>query len=121
MSTVVQHGLALGTGHLHDALECARDLAALNAFCATHRCQPADVSVDGRRLDLSLIFSLMRARGYQVSEPQRPQHQPRKGFTAWWVHVRTAGAEFALGYYVPETAPAGRPVRKKSPSTSHAH
>ena len=120
MRTSAQHAAPLGTGHLHDALEGARDLTVLNAFCATHHCKPADVSVGGR-LDMQLVFGLMRTRGYQVSEPQRSQHQPRKGFIALWVHVRTSGAEFALGYYVPEPASAGKPARKKSSSTSHAH
>lgn len=61
--------------------------------------RPDEVSADGIHLDVLRIFDALRTRGYQVATPQRPQHQPKKGFTAWWVHVRKAGVEFALGFY----------------------
>lgn len=89
----------LGTGELHRALDTASRTAALQAFCRNTGTRPAEVSANGTDLDILRVFDAMRARGYQVSEPQRPQHQPRKGFTAWWVHIRMPGAEFALGFY----------------------
>ncbi|HEY9147037.1 MAG TPA: hypothetical protein VIN36_10165 [Thiobacillus sp.] len=93
-----------GTGHLHQALEDARDLAALRAFCQAHNCAPEAVSGDGVRLDILRVFDLMRSRGYEVSPPKRPQHQPKKGFTAWLVRIRTAGAEFDMGFFTPNTS-----------------
>jgi len=122
VNTANHQAARLGTGHLHDALEGARDLAALNAFCATQACAPAEVSVDGRRLDMLRIFDLMRARGYDVADPVRPQHQPRKGFTGWIVHVRMPGAELDLAFYTPDPVPPARKQpRKKSALTSQAH
>ena len=122
MNTAARHAAPLGTGHLHDALEGARDLAALNAFCAAQACTPAEVSSDGRRLDMLRIFDLMRSRGYDVSQPVRPQHQPRKGFTAWLVHIRMPGAELDMGFYTQDpVAPARTSPRKKSTLTSQAH
>jgi hypothetical protein len=86
----------LGTGHLHQALEDARDLASLQQFCSAHVCTPAEVSSDGKRLDMLRVFDLMRSRGYQVSPPARSQHQPKKGFTAWLVDVVLPGAGVRL-------------------------
>ncbi|XYJ11791.1 hypothetical protein ACSUZJ_07320 [Telluria sp. B2] len=99
----------LGTGELHRALDSASKAAALQAFCRNTGTRPDEVSANGTDLDILRVFDAMRARGYQVSEPQRPQHQPRKGFTAWWVHIRMPGAEFALGFYtVNEQLPANQ-------------
>ncbi|MGZ9027355.1 MAG: hypothetical protein ACXW2U_08795 [Telluria sp.] len=92
-----------GTGLLHQALEDARDLASLRAFCARQHCAIADVSADGVRLDMLRVLDLMRTRGYVVSAPKRPQHQPKKGSTAWIVSVQTAGAQFDMGFYTPNT------------------
>ena len=99
----VRHGrpaaAPLGTGALHQALTTASKAAALQSFCQRTGTQPGEVSSDGVSLDILRTFDAMRARGYEVSAPQRPQHQPKKGFTAWWVHVRKAGIEFDLGFY----------------------
>jgi hypothetical protein len=89
----------LGTGELHQALEDARDQGELTRFCSAHVCTPSEVSEDGVRLHLPRVLQLMRARGYQVSDPIPPQHQPKKGFTAWLVHIRIPGAEFDIGFY----------------------
>jgi hypothetical protein len=88
-----------GTGELHQALEDARDRVELARFCSAHVCTPSEVSVDGKRLHLPRVLQLMRNRGYQVSDPTRPQHQPKKDFTAWIVHIRMPGAEFDIGFY----------------------
>jgi hypothetical protein len=93
----------IGSGDLHRALEESRDLAALHAFCRANVCTAADVSSDGKRLDMLRVFDLMRTRGYTVSAPVKPQQQPKKGLTAWYVHVGTAGAQFDLGFYTPNT------------------
>ena len=107
----------LGTGELHQALENARDQGELARFCSAHVCTPTEVSEDGVRLHLPRVLQLMRARGYQVSDPIPPQHQPKKGFTAWLVHIRTPGGiGFDMVFYTPDT-PKPSP-RKKSP-TSH--
>lgn len=90
-----------GTGELSQALEEARDRETLNRFCSAHVCTTAEVSHDGKRLDMPLVLQLMRARGYDVSTPTRPQHQPkaREGLTAWIVHIRLPRAEFDIGFY----------------------
>lgn len=92
-------GARLGTGQLHQALAASDALAALQSFCRATGARPEEVSSDGTTLDVLRVFDAMRTRGYEVSKPHRPQHQPKKGFTAWWVHVRKSGAEFALGFY----------------------
>lgn len=89
----------IGTGALHQALEASSAAVALQSFCENTGMRPDEVSADGVHLDVLRVFDALRARGYQVGQPQRPQHQPKKGFTAWWVHVRKAGVEFALGFY----------------------
>jgi hypothetical protein len=89
----------LGTGELHQALENARDQGELARFCSAHVCTPTEVSEDGVRLHLPRVLQLMRARGYDVSDPTPPQHQPKKGFTAWLVHIRMPRAEFDIGFY----------------------
>lgn len=90
-----------GTGELSQALEDARDREALRSFCSAHVCTAADVSSDGKRLDMPRVLQLMRARGYDVSAPIKPQHQPkaRQGLTAWIVHIRLPRAEFDIGFY----------------------
>lgn len=89
----------LGTGALHQALEASSAAAAMQSLCQSTGMRPDEVSSDGVHLDVLRVFDAFRSRGYQVGQPQRPQHQPKKGLTAWWVHVRIAGAEFALGFY----------------------
>lgn len=89
----------IGTGALHQALESASKAAALQSFCQSTGMRPDEVSSDGINLDVLHVFDALRSRGYEVSAPKRPQHQPRKGFTAWCVHVCSAGAEFDLGFY----------------------
>lgn len=90
-----------GTGELSQALEEARDRETLRSFCSAHVCTPAEVSNDGKRLDMPRVLQLMRARGYDVSTPIKPQHQPkaRQGLTAWIVHIRLPRAEFDIGFY----------------------
>ncbi|MDK6079683.1 hypothetical protein [Massilia varians] len=59
------------------------------------------MSDDGQHLSLPRVLQLMRARGYDVSTPTKPQHQPkaRQGLTAWVVHIRLPRAEFDIGFY----------------------
>lgn len=105
----------LGTGELHQALEDTRDRVELVRFCSAHVCTTFEVSEDGKRLHLPRVLQLMRDRGYQVSDPTPPQHQPKKGFTAWLVHIRTPGSiEFDIGFYTPNEPKQGS--RKKSPT-----
>lgn len=107
---------SLGTGELHQALETARDRVELARFCSAHVCTPAEVSEDSVRLYLPRVLQLMRDRGYQVSDPTPAQLQPKRGFTAWLVHIRMPKVEFDLGFYTPDAPKPG--ARKKSP-TSH--
>ncbi len=101
-NTRAHHTTPPGTGVLHHALEDARDLGRLNAFCCAHVCTVGQVSTDGKRLDMLKVFDLMRARGYHVGEPTRPQLQQRKGFTTWLVHVVLPDrTEVTLGFYTP--------------------
>jgi hypothetical protein len=94
-----------GTGHLHQALEDSRDRIQLEQFCSAHVCTPAEVSSDGKRIDMLRVFDLMRARGYTVAPPARAQTQLTKGFTAWLVDVALPGpgARLQLGFYTPNT------------------
>jgi hypothetical protein len=94
-----------GTGHLHQALEDARDRDTLHRFCSANVCTPAEVSSDGKRLDVLRVFDLMRSRGYAVSPPVRNQHQAKKGFTAWLVDVTLPGPgpSLKLGFYTPNS------------------
>lgn len=99
------HSAPIGTGVLHNALEDARDLANLNGFCQGMHCTAAEVSSDGIRLDILRVIQMMRTRGYQVSDPVRPQAQPRKGFTVWLINVTLpAGVAFTLGFCTPNTS-----------------
>jgi len=97
----------LGTGELHQALEEARDRATLANFCSAHVCTPTDVSEDGVRLHLPRVLQLMRNRGYQVADPIRASHQPKRGFTAWIVHIQISRAEFDIGFYTPDAVKSG--------------
>lgn len=115
MKSAAHHAAPLGTGELHRALEEARDREALNRFCSAHVCTPAEVSEDGKRLHLPRVLQLMRSRGYQVSDPVRAPHQPKRGFTAWMVHIRIRHAEFDLGFYTLDAGKAG-PAKKPQPS-----
>ena len=111
----------LGTGELHCALEAARDLAALNSFCAAHACSAEQVSTDGRRLELPKVFELMRSRGIEVAEPVRAPLQPKPGFTGWLVHIRMPRAEFDIGFFTVNPAPAGAPPKRaRKPRMEHA-
>lgn len=100
------HSAPLGTGELHRALEDARDLANLHAFCNALACTASDVSADGLRLDVLRALDLMRGRGYSISNPTRPQLQQRKGSTTWLVNVilPAGGPSFVLGFYTPNTS-----------------
>lgn len=116
MSTA-PHYAPLGTGGLHQALEGASQLAALNSFCASVNCAPADVSTDGVHIELPRVFDLMRARGYDVANPIRAPLQPKHGFTGWLVHIRMPRAEFDIGFFTTNPALAGTPPKKARKST----
>lgn len=90
----------IGTGHLHKALEDSRDHAQLDAFCAAVGCMPSEASADGVHLDILHVFDLMRARGYKVSAPVKPQQQLRPGFTTWLVDATLPnnGPSLRLGF-----------------------
>ena len=96
----------IGSGHLHGALEDARDRAKLQAFCHAIGCTAADASSDGVRVDMLRVFEVMRRRGYSVSEPTRPQAQRLKGATTWLSNVTlpAGGPSFVLGFCTPNTS-----------------
>jgi hypothetical protein len=96
------HAKPLGTGPLHRALEEADEISRLNSFCSAHVCTSDQVSKDGKRLDMLMVFALMRTRGYTVSEPTRPQQQPRKTHTMWLVEVTLpSGPAVRLSFCTP--------------------
>lgn len=111
-----------GTGELSQALEDARDREALRSFCSAHVCTAADVSSDGKRLDMPRVLRLMRARGYDVSTPIKPQHQPRarQGLTAWIVHIRIRHVEFDLAFYTPTAVGNGAVNKPQLSRLEHA-
>lgn len=87
---------------LHDTLSTANDSAALARFARNTGCSTAEVASADGRLGILQVFDAMRRRGYQVSEPKRPQAQPRQGFTAWLVTVTLPqGVKFYLAYHTP--------------------
>lgn len=107
------------TGKLSQVLEDARDRNTLQQFCSAHVCTTDQVSEDGKRLDLPRVLQLMRNRGHQVSDPVRAPHQPKRGFTAWLVHIQIPRAKFDIGFYTPDAANAS--VKKPhAPAPEHA-
>lgn len=121
MNTTTHHAAPLGTGHLHQALEGASQLAALNSFCVAVGCTHAEVSTDGVHIELPRVFDLMRKRGIEVADPVRAPMQPKPGFTGWLVHVRMPRAEFDIGFFTPNPTPVGTPPKKaRKPSMEHA-
>lgn len=100
------HAAPLGTGHLHRALEDARDLANLQSFCRALTCAAADVSSDGIHLDVLRVLDVMRQRGYGVGRPAPAPCQVRKGRTIWHVSVTlpAGGPSLTLGFYTPNTS-----------------
>lgn len=99
------HSTLPGTGELHRALEDSRDLGRLHNFCSAHVCTAAQVSIDGKRLDMLKVFDLMRARGYEVSAPAKSPHQPRNGFTAWLVDITLPNrTSVSLAFFTPDTS-----------------
>lgn len=87
---------------LHDALASANDAAVLARVARNTGCSIDELSGPDGRLGILQVFDAMRRRGYQVSEPKRPQAQPRAGFTAWLVTVTLPkGVSFDLAYHTP--------------------
>lgn len=87
---------------LHDTLASANDAAQLDRFTRNTGCTAQEVTGADGRLSILQVFEAMRRRGYQVTEPVRPQQQPRAGFTAWCVNVTLPkGISFKLAYHTP--------------------
>ncbi|WP_208279301.1 hypothetical protein [Massilia oculi] len=110
---------AVGTGELSQALHEANDRDALNRFCSAHVCTPADVSEDGVHMHLPSVLQLMRSRGYQVSEPTRSPHQPKRGLVAWIVRIQIKHVRFDLAFYTPAATKAG--TANKTPPSRLEH
>lgn len=96
----------IGTGALHQALVVQRDQSRLKDFCATLGCTVAEVSADGVHLDILRVLDLMRTRGYAVSAPIKPPHQPRRDLTTWLVDVTLPnnGPCLRLGFVTPDSS-----------------
>ena len=89
---------------LHDTLASANDAAQLARFTRNTGCAANEVIGADGRLSILQVFDAMRRRGYHVTEPVRPQQQPRAGFTAWCVSVTLPkGISFKLAYHTPGT------------------
>lgn len=87
---------------LHDTLASANDAAQLSRFASNTNCRTDELAGPDGRLGILQVFAAMRRRGYQVTEPKRPQAQPRPGFTAWLVTVTLPkGVKFDLAYHTP--------------------
>ena len=87
---------------LHDTLASANDAAQLARFTRNTGCAAKEVTGADGRLSILQVFEAMRHRGYHVTEPVRPQQQPRAGFTAWLVTVTLPqGVMFDLAYHTP--------------------
>ena len=87
---------------LHDTLTSANDAAALSRFARNTGCSTTEVAGPDGRLGILQAFDAMRRRGYQITEPKRPQAQLRTGFTAWLVTVTLPkGVSFDLVYHTP--------------------
>jgi hypothetical protein len=109
-----------GTGGLSQALHKARDRDALNRFCSAHVCTPADVSEDGVHMHLPSVLQLMRSRGYQVSEPARSPHQPKRDLVAWIVRIQIRHVRFDLAFYTPSAAKTGTGNKTRPSRLEHA-
>ena len=89
---------------LHDTLASANDAAQLARFTRNTGCAAQEVTDANGRLSILQVFEAMRRRGYHITEPVRPQQQPRAGFTAWCVSVTLPkGISFKLAYHTPGT------------------
>jgi hypothetical protein len=101
-----QAAAPLGTGQLHQALEESQDRSKLKAFCAAVGCTAAEASSDGAHLDILRVLDVMRVRGYQVSAPIKPPHQPRRDLTTWLVDVilPNNGPALRLGFVTPNAS-----------------
>ena len=87
---------------LHDTLASANNAAQLERFTRNTGCTTQEVAGADGRLSILQVFEAMRRRGYHVTEPVRPQQQPRAGFTAWCVSVTLPkGISFKLAYHTP--------------------
>lgn len=87
---------------LHDTLVSANDAAQLARFTRNSGCAAKELTGPDGRLSILQVFEAMRRRGYHVTEPVRPQQQPRAGFTAWCVSVTLPkGVSFKLAYHTP--------------------
>lgn len=110
----------VGTGALSQALHEANDRDALNRFCSAHVCTPADVSEDGVHMHLPSVLQLMRSRGYQVSEPARSPHQPKRDLVAWIVRIQIRHVRFDLAFYTPAAAKTGTANKTRPSKLEHA-
>ena len=92
---------------LSDALAASSGAAArLRDFARSTGCDPLDLSIDaGKSLDLGSVLDMMRQRGYQVSDPVRPQAQPRRGATAWPITIGVHHVKVTLVFYVANPQP----------------
>lgn len=90
---------------LSHVLAAANAAARLAAFAATVGCNPLDVSADeGKSLDLLKVIDVMRARGYTVSAPVKPQAQVKPWHTTWVVSVDVKGCHVKLVFHIPQDA-----------------
>lgn len=88
---------------LSRALAAGKALASLQRFACSMDCNPLDLSVDGgKTLDLVRVLEVMRARGYTVEEPRRPQAQLRHDVTTWLVGIEVSGVRATVAIAIPK-------------------
>lgn len=71
-------------------------------------------------MHLPSVLQLMRSRGYQVSEPARSPHQPKRGLVAWIVRIQIKNVRFDLAFYTPAVATAGAANNTQPSRLEHA-
>ena len=59
--------------------QATKDAAKLARFTRNTGCAADEVAGADGRLSILYVFEAMRRRGYHVTEPVRPQQQPRAG------------------------------------------
>ncbi|MET3135292.1 hypothetical protein AAKU55_005600 [Oxalobacteraceae bacterium GrIS 1.11] len=97
------HRPTLANRSFGQTLETMQAATRLASFAELTNCNPLELSADGgKSLDLLSVLNAMRARGYSVSTPKKPQTQLIRGFTTWLVSVSVQKVGVTLAFNIPE-------------------
>ena len=103
MNTAAVHKPA-ARGYLRAALAVSSAVAKLQEFARTTGCDPCELSIDGKSLDLDSVLDAMRRRGYVVGDLVRPQAQARRDVSAWTVTIGVRGVQVTLAIWLANPA-----------------